>query len=199
MKQPSSIAFVAACALALGGCISLFPMPGGGKKKQGPPEKPVVDGKVFGTGTMTVEEWGVVLLLDPATVDTANAADHLVINSGKGGGYDPINGDFEFSIRKKQPGETPRTRLADELKKLNVHRKPENYKGQLASFDAAAIMDQTSNGDVIGTITVAEQGSCIIELIVVAPDIDQLVRLEQATRAGILAKVGKTPNPAACQ
>lgn len=198
MDHLRSRSLLAVAALTLGGCFSLFPMPGSGGK-HGPPAKPEVDGKVFGTGTMTVDAWGVTLRVDPASVDVIDTADALIVNSGKGGGYDPINGDFEFSIKKKRPGETARSRIAEELARLNVSRKPEYFKGVMASFDVPAVMEQTSNGAAIGTITAAEQGGCIFELMIVAPDADQLVKLELATRAGILATVGKTPNPAACQ
>lgn len=197
MNHWKPIAFVVACAMVLGGCISLFPMPGGGKKSA--PAKAEVDGKVFGTGTMVVDEWGITFLVDPTSVDTINTAEKLEVSSSKGGAVDPIYGDFFFTIRPKRPGETSRTLIAEELVKLNVHRKPGYYKGVMASFDIATVEEQTSNGSYIGLIKAAEQGRCMFELMIVAPDIDQLVKLELATRAGILAKVGKTPMPASCQ
>lgn len=200
MNQPIARLFVAACALSFaGGCISLFPMPGTGKKKSGPPAKAEVDGKVFGTGTMVVDEWGVTLLVDPASVDVVNTPDLLRVSSAKGGVVDPIHGDFELVMRPRKPGETAKTLIAEELRNLNVKRKPEYYKGVMASFDVATIEEQTSNGSYIGAIKAAEQGTCIFELVLIAPDVDQLVKLELATRAGILAKVGKTPMPAVCR
>lgn len=200
MNQSIARLLLAACALAFaGGCISLFPMPGTGKKKSGPPAKAEVDGKVFGTGTMVVDEWGVTLLVDPASVDVINTPEQLVISSAKGGVVDPIHGGFELTMRPKKPGETAQTLIAEELRKLNVKRKPQYFTGVMASFDIPAIEDQTSNGSFIGSIKAAEQGRCVFELLIVAPDIDQLVRLELATRAGILSKVGKTPMPPSCQ
>ena len=61
--------------------------------------------------------------------------------------------------------------------------------------DAAALEPLRALGEII----VAEQGQCIFELMLVAPDVDQLVKLELGSRAGILAKVGKSPNPAVCR
>lgn len=196
MNHPSSIAFVSA-ALALSGCFSLFPMPGGGKKKE-PPAKAEVDGKVFGTGTMMVDEWAVTLLVDPASVDVQNTPERLWISSGKGG-FDAINGDFELTMRLKKSGESARSLIAEELRNLNVKIEPKPYRAPMASFDLPAIEEQTSNGAAIGTITVAEQGRCIFELLIIAPDIPQLVKLQLAARAGILSKVGKSPMPAVCQ
>ncbi len=171
-------------------------MPGTGKKP-GPPAKAEVDGKVFGTGTLVVDEWAVTLLVDPATVAMSNTAEKLRVTSGKGT-PDPIHGGFELVMWRKQPGQTPQSVLVDELKKLNVGRESGNHKALFASFDVPAIEDQVGQGP-FGVFKVAQQGNCIFELILFAPDIEQLVRLELATRAGILAKVGKTPMPPACQ
>ncbi len=199
MNQSIARLLLAATALSVaGGCISLFPMPGTGKKS-GPPAKAEVDGKVFGTGTMVVDEWDVTLLVDPASVDVINTPQQLVVSSAKGGVVDPIHGDFELTMRPKKPGETSKSLIAEELRKLNVRRKPQYFKGVMASFDVPTIEEQTSNGSFIGAIKAAEQGNCVFELLIVAPDVDQLVKLELATRAGILAKVGKTPMPAACR
>ncbi|MBK9032862.1 MAG: hypothetical protein IPL61_16585 [Myxococcales bacterium] len=197
MRNLRSLALFAA-ALSLTGCFSLFPIPGTGGKKSAP-AKAEVDGKVFGTGTMVNDAWEVTLLVDPATVAVSATADQLIVDSTKGGGVDPINGDFLLTMRRKRPGETAKSLIAAELRNLNVHRKPEYFKGVLASFDLPALGEQTSNGSAIGTITAAEQGQCIFELILVAPDVDQLVKLELASRAGILAKVGKSPNPTVCR
>ncbi|MBL8624607.1 MAG: hypothetical protein JNK64_25080 [Myxococcales bacterium] len=197
MRNLRSLALFAA-TLSLTGCISLFPMPGTGGKKSAP-AKPEVDGKVFGTGTMVNDAWEVTLLVDPSTVAVSETADQLIVDSTKGGQVDPINGDFLLTMRRKRPGETAKTLIAEELRNLNVHRKPDYFKGVFASFDLPTIMEQTSNGAVIGEIIVAEQGQCIFELMLVAPDVDQLVKLELGSRAGILAKVGKSPNPAVCR
>ena len=198
MRNLRSLALFAAAALSSTGCFSLFPMPGTGGKRSAP-AKAEVDGKVFGTGTMVQDAWEVTLLVDPATVAVAATADQLVIDSTQGGAYDPIYGDFLLTMRRKRPGETARTLIAQELRNLGVTLKPDPYKTVLASFDLPALGEQPSNGSAIGTITAAEQGQCIFELILVAPDVDQLVKLELASRAGILAKVGKSPNPAVCR
>src|SRR5262249_19448964 len=142
MNQVKSIAFAVACATVLGGCISLFPMPGSGKKKE-PQRRVEVDGKVFGTGTMVVDEWAVTLLVDPASVEVVNTAEQLRVNSAKGGNLDPVNGDFEFWMRPKKPGETKFTRLAEVFKELNIKRKPANFGAAMASFDIPAIQDVT--------------------------------------------------------
>lgn len=199
MNQSNARLLVAACALSFaGGCISLFPMPGTGKRKE-PPAKVEVDGKVFGTGTMVVDEWGVTLLVDPASVDVVNNGEGLLVTSAKGGRVDPIYGDFEFSMRVKKPGETPQSLMATEFVKLNLKRKPNNYKGVLASFDVPTIEEQTENGSYWGSIKIADAGKCIYELVLIAPDVEQVVKLDLASRAGILAKVGKTPMPPVCQ
>jgi len=198
MRNPFTLAVVIAAALPLVGCFSLFPMPGTGGKKAGP-AKPELDGKVFGTGTMVQDAWEVTLLVDPATVAVSATADQLIIDSTKGGAVDPIYGDFMLTMRRKRPGETAKSLIAEELRNLNVGRKPDYTKGVLASFDLPAFEEQTGNGSAIGLIIAAEQGQCIFELMLVAPDVDQLVKLELGSRAGILAKVGKSPNPAACR
>ncbi len=200
MNQTIANRILAFCAIStLAGCFSLLPMPGTGKKS-GPPAKAEVDGKVFGTGTLPIEEWAVTLLVDPASVDVHNGPDLLRVSSKKGaGGIDPIYGGFELTMRKKRPGETAQSALAAIMKALKVGRSPGNYKAVFASFDIPAIEDQTSNGSFHGEIKVAERGNCLFELIIAAPDIEQMVRIELATRAGILARSGKTPSPAACQ
>ena len=196
MRNLRSLALLAA-TLSLPGCFSLFPMPGTGGKSA--PAKPEVDGKVFGTGTMVNDAWEVTLLVDPGTVAVSETADQLIVDSTKGGQVDPIYGDFLLTMRRKRPGETAKTLIAEELRNLNVHRKPDYFKGVFASFDLPTIMEQTDNGSYIGEIIVAEQGQCIFELMLVAPDVDQLVKLELGSRAGILAKIGKSPNPAVCR
>lgn len=173
-------------------------MPGTGKKKSAP-AKVEVDGKVFGTGTMMVDGWDVTLLVDPASVDMINTREKLEITSGKGGSVDPIYGDFLFMMRPKKPGETPRTLMVEHLRSLNIQRDPLLLKGIMASFDVQALQDQTSSNGYIGVIKIAEAGKCVYELWLIAPDIDQLVKLELASRAGILSRVGKTPMPAVCK
>lgn len=197
MRNLRSLALFAA-TLSLTGCFSLFPMPGTGGKKSAP-ARPEVDGKVFGTGTMLKDAWEVTLLVDPSTVRVSETADQLIVDSMQDGKFDPIYGDFLLTMRRKRPGETAKTLIAEELRNLKVYRKPEYFKGVFASFDLPTIMEQTDNGSAIGEIIVAEQGQCIFELILVAPDIDQLVKLELGSRAGMLAKVGKSPNPAVCR
>lgn len=187
-----------AASLSLTGCISLLPMPGTGGKRPAP-AKPELDGKVFGTGTMVQDAWQVTLRVDPSTVAVQATPEELLVDSTQGGTFDAINGDFMLTMRRKRPGETAKTLIAEELRNLRVTRAPEYFKGVFASFDLPAIMEQTSNGAVIGEIIVAEQGQCIFELMLVAPDVDQLVKLELGSRAGILATVGNSPNPPVCQ
>ena len=128
MRNLRSLALFAAAALPLAGCFSLFPMPGTGGKKSAP-AKAEVDGKVFGTGTMVQDAWEVTLLVDPSTVAVSATADQLIIDSTKGGAVDPIYGDFSLTMRRKRPGETAKTLIAEELRNLGNLMRQTSYCG----------------------------------------------------------------------
>ncbi len=175
---------------------------GGGGKPAGPP---VVDGKVFGTGTLVLDEWQLKLLVDPASVQVDSKPASLAITNMKN--KDPIgrHGTFSFEVKRKQPGDTAQTVLDRELVALTGHKsyKDSSAKELFASFGitglSSPITTRALPEGAMAFLHVAEIGNCIFELFIVGGDADQYVTLLRATQAGIQSTAGQTPTPNQCK